>query len=46
MRNPDDNSIPYAIESTNGLKGVLVDAFGFYSEALSEAMIKKLVVNR
>ncbi|ADR22077.1 hypothetical protein MATR_02890 [Marivirga tractuosa] len=46
MSNPDDNSILYAIKSTDGLKGVLVDAYGVYSEALSEAMINKLVVNR
>lgn len=42
MSNPDDNSIVYAISSANGLKGVLVDAYGIYANSLSEDMIKKL----
>ena len=29
--NPDDNSIVYAISSTTGVKGTLVDAYGAYS---------------
>jgi hypothetical protein len=32
----------YAIESKSGKKGVLVNAFGVYSEPLSDEMIKKL----
>jgi hypothetical protein len=39
---PGDESIVFAIESKNGLKGVLVNAFGVYSEPLSDEMIKKL----
>lgn len=39
---PGDEAIVYAIESRSGLKGVLVNAFGVYSEALSDEMIKKL----
>jgi hypothetical protein len=39
---PSDEAIVYAIESSNGLKGVLVNAFGVYSEQLSDDMIKKL----
>ena len=39
---PGDESIVYAIESRDGTKGVLVDAFGVYSEPLSEEMLKKL----
>lgn len=46
MSNPDDNSILYAIESSDGLKGVLVDAYGVYADALSEEMIRKLVISR
>lgn len=30
--NPDDNSILYAIETANGEKGTLVDAYGPYSD--------------
>ena len=39
---PGDEAIVYAIESSTGLKGVLVNAFGLYSESLSDEMIKKL----
>ncbi|HET9745067.1 MAG TPA: phosphoribosylpyrophosphate synthetase [Chitinophagaceae bacterium] len=39
---PGDEAIVYAIESRNGLKGVLVNAFGVYSETLSDEMMKKL----
>ncbi len=38
----DDNSILYAIQSKNGIKGVLVDAYGMYAENISEPMRKKL----
>lgn len=39
---PDDNSILYAIESSDGIKGVLVDAYGTYAEAMSPEMAMKL----
>jgi hypothetical protein len=39
---PDDNSVLYAIESNNGIKGVLVDAYGTYAEALSFEMALKM----
>lgn len=39
---PDDNSILFAISSTTGLKGTLVDAYGVYSEYLNFDMVKKL----
>ena len=44
MSNTDDNSILYAISSKSGHKGLLVDAYGMYSTALSEEMIKKLTI--
>jgi hypothetical protein len=44
MSSTDDNSILYAISSNNGVKGLLVDAYGVYSESLSPAMIQKLRV--
>ena len=40
--NPDDNTILYAISSTTGVKGTLVDSFGAYAENLSFEMAKKL----
>ena len=30
---PDDMSVVYPIESINGLKGVIADAFGLYADA-------------
>lgn len=40
---PDDNSILYAIESGDGkIKGVLVNAYGVYSDPLSAEMVSKL----
>lgn len=42
--NPDDNSIVYAIESTDGLKGVLVNAYGVYADTASDELIAKLEI--
>ncbi len=42
MTNPSDESVLYAIETRNGHKGVLVDAYGPYSEAITPAMAEKL----
>jgi hypothetical protein len=46
MSNTDDNSIVYAISSHDGVKGVLVDAYGMYADSLTEPMIKKLAIKR
>lgn len=41
--NPDDNSILYAISSEeHNLKGLLVNAYGIYSDGYTDALIKKL----
>lgn len=40
--NPSDESVLYAIESKEGTKGVLVNAFGVYADPISAAMVKKL----
>src|SRR5690625_4806303 len=42
MSSTDDNSILYAISSKDGVKGLLVDAYGVYAENITEAMRKKL----
>ncbi len=43
---PADESIVYAIQSKKGnIKGVLVSAYGTYSENISEEMIHKLAMN-
>jgi hypothetical protein len=43
---PDDSSILYAISAKDGsLKGVLVNAYGMYGDAVSDELIKKLTIN-
>jgi hypothetical protein len=42
MTNPDDSSVVYAIETEDGLKGALVDAYGAYADSLSPELIAKL----
>ncbi|MFD1096362.1 phosphoribosylpyrophosphate synthetase [Salegentibacter chungangensis] len=42
MSNPDDNAILYAITTTNGTKGVLVDGYGISSGQVSKEMFEKL----
>ena len=39
---PSDEAAVYAIESTSGLKGVLVTGYGIYSDSFSTAMLQKL----
>ena len=39
---PDSSAVVYAISSSTGVKGTLVDAYGTYSEHLSFDMLKKL----
>lgn len=40
--NPSDESILYAIQSNGGDKGVLVNAYGPYSDPMTDSMAKKL----
>jgi hypothetical protein len=40
--NPDDNSTLYAISSSTGVKGTLVDTYRAYSDSLRFEMAKKL----
>ena len=44
VSNPDDNSIVFAVSSKDGLKGVLVDAYGVYADSLTDEMVKKLKI--
>jgi hypothetical protein len=39
---PGDNSILYAIETSDGAKGTLTDAYGPYAEPLVTAFMKKV----
>jgi len=45
MSSTDDNSIVFAITSDNGVKGILVDAYGVYASNLNDAMIEKLAIS-
>lgn len=43
---PDDNSILYAISAEKfGIKGVLVNAYGIYSDTVANELIEKLRYN-
>jgi|SRR4030095_8155932 len=44
--NPGDEEIVYAIESKDGVKGTLVNAFGVYSDEVSDEILKKLKIER
>ncbi len=46
MTNPDDSAVLYAISSTQGLKGLLLDAYGAYAEAISPQMLKRLRIDK
>ncbi len=44
--NPSDSSVLYAIKAIQGdMKGILIDAYGVYGEAVSDTMIQKLKVH-
>lgn len=45
MTNPSDQSILYAIESKDGLKGVLVNGYGPSADPISQAMVAKLATH-
>jgi hypothetical protein len=40
--NPDDSSVLYAISSSKGVMGTLVDAYGVYAENMSFDMAMRL----
>lgn len=40
--NPDDNAILYAIETEDGERGTLIDAYGAYDDAHITAFIKEV----
>jgi hypothetical protein len=45
MTNPDDSAVLFAISSSSGIKGLLVDAYGVYAESLSPVMNGKLTID-
>jgi len=42
MSSTDDNSLLFAIKSKDGLRGILIDAYGVYTEEITPAMANKL----
>jgi hypothetical protein len=44
VSDPDDNSILYAIQASDGTKGTLMDAYGAYSEPLVEKFMKQVKI--
>jgi hypothetical protein len=44
--NPDDSAVLFAIRSSNGVKGILVDAYGAYADSLSQEMIRALKIDK
>jgi hypothetical protein len=44
--NPGDEETVYAIQSKDGVKGVLVNAFGIYSDELTDEILQKLKIER
>lgn len=40
--NPDDMSVVYAIQTSNGLKGTFIDAYGAYSSSHTGSFLKKV----
>ncbi len=43
---PSDEAIVYAIESVNGMKGILVSGYGISAEGMSAEMAKKLSIQK
>jgi len=46
ITNPDDMSILYAIETTDGNKGTLVDAYGLYADDDTGEFMKEVEVHK
>jgi len=46
ISDPEDMSILYAIETTDGRRGTLVDAYGFYGDEETGSFMKSVEVNK
>lgn len=44
ISNPEDNSVVYAIESNQGHKGIVIDAYGAYSDENIGDFLKKIKI--
>ncbi|MES1218927.1 MAG: hypothetical protein ABUT20_25700 [Bacteroidota bacterium] len=43
---PSDEAVVYAIQSNNGLKGVLVNGYGISAESMGGEMARKLSIHK
>ena len=43
---PGDEAVVYGIESNSGLKGILVNGYGYQSDSVSDAIARKLSTHR
>jgi len=46
IADPDDESVVYAIESQNGIRGTLVDAFGPYANPGLGSFLQKVRIRQ
>lgn len=46
VSDPDDMAIVYALESQDGIRGALVDAFGVYSDPALGAVLERVPIRR
>ena len=44
MSDPSDESTVYGIQSKDGTKGILVTAYGMYTDSMSTALLRKLAL--
>lgn len=45
MSDPEDNTVIYAIESKNGHRGIIIDAYGAYSDEHKSAFLSGIKVD-
>jgi hypothetical protein len=45
-KQPSDEATVYGIASKDGLKGILVTAYGAYTDSMSTAMLRKLALKK
>ena len=46
ISDPDDMAIVYAMESSTGVHGTLIDAFGVYADRTKAAVVTKIPIRR
>lgn len=46
ISDPDDMAVVYAIESTSGIQGTLIDAFGVYADPAKAAVLADVPIRR